>query len=467
MNTPDTPLSFRSLAFLLCTLALCGCAVGPDYSRPALPGKLAQRESAQPLPHGAQTAAGWWKTASDPLLEQHIALALADNRDLRGALARLEEARALRREAWTSLTPAGSVSAGYRQQLDSTVFFKGMPRALRDQEIFDLGVDAAWQVDLFGRLRRGLEATSALVSANEAEVAQLEQVITAETARAYIEYRTAQELLALNERRVALGEASAGLLRQQVSEGKHGREDLAIVDSELASLHSALQDLRQASRAAANRLGVLTGQGGPLFPAAGQLPRFAGPTLAEDPVWLLGNRADVQAAERRLAASTAAIGVARADYFPTLSISGRVGADANRLSELSSADANFLGIGPRLTWDLLSLHRVQARVRASEARSRQALAAWEQTVLLALEEIDNALARGAEAREKQARWTKVCQSAEEAHRIARAKAQEGLLEPRQLIAAEEALLRVRCTLVQAEAELAFATIHLHLSVASR
>lgn len=453
------PLAFAGLLFLD-----AGCAVGPDYRRPDLPGQLGPRPS---VPPAAPSVTPWWQSAGDPTLAELVGQALAGNRDLRGALARLEESRALRREARTGWLPAGTVSTGYRRQLNSTVFFKGVPRDLRDQDVFDLGVDAAWELDLFGRVRRAVEAGTALAEASEADLAQLRQLIAAETGRAYVEGRAAHALLARREHQLAVAEKSLALLHLQVAEGKVGREQLAATETDLATIRGAVRDLHLAARAAANRLGVLTGAGrAPALPP-GPLPLLPTPAVSADPIALLEGRPDVQAAERRLAASSAAIGVARADYFPTLRLMARVGAEATKAGDLTTADANAFSFGPRLSWDLLSLHRVAARVRGAEARHRQAFAAWEQTVLLALEEIDNALARHHEAAARQDEWRRAAASADEAVRIARAQADEGRLDPRQLLAAESAADETQAALVRAQAELAIAGIHLQLSLASR
>jgi NodT family efflux transporter outer membrane factor (OMF) lipoprotein len=452
------------LPLMLASLFLtAGCAVGPDYQRPELPGQIGMSPPAAPP---AGSASSWWQSTVDPVLKSLVERALTDNRDLRGALARLEESRALRRESQTGFLPVGTVSAGYRRQLDSTVFYKGVSRDFRDQDIFDVGVDTAWELDLFGRVRRSNEASNALAAASAADFEQMRLLIAAETGRAYVEYRATHELLALRQRQLSTAQKSLAILRLQVTEGKTDREQLAAAETELATWQGAVRDLRLAGRAAGNRLGVLTGIGHAPELASGVLPRLSTPIITSNPIALLAHRPDVQASERRLAASTAAIGVARADYFPTLRLMGRVGAEATKADDITTADANFFSFGPRLTWDLLNLHRVHARVKGAEARSRQALAAWEQAILLALEEIDNALARRDEAVAKHGEWQRASAASDIAWRIARTKAAEGLLDPRQTLAAESAALNARAECIRTEAELAISTIYLQLSLAA-
>ncbi|PTY02837.1 hypothetical protein DB347_23110 [Opitutaceae bacterium EW11] len=465
---PSFPLHLSLAVALQAVVLLAGCAVGPDYRQPKLPGKPAERRAVASKPRPADTnTPSWWQAAGNPELARLVERSLADNRDLRVAFARLEESRALRREARASLWPAGSVSAGYRRQLDSTVLFKGVPRDLRDQKVFDVGVDAAWELDLFGRVRRSIEAGSASVDAAEADFAQLRLLIAAETARAFVEYRAARTLLDLRQCQLSAAEKMLAVLEHQVAEGKIGREQLASSEQDVATLKSAAGELRLAERGARNRLGVLSGDGEVSLSSDGAPVGLPAPMLTSDPIQLMAGRPDVQAAERRLAASTAAIGVARADYFPTVSLVGRVGAEANRLGDLTSADANFFSFGPRLTWDLLNLHRVQARVRASEARAREALAAWEQTVLLALEEIDNALARSGESTARLQERTRAALAAAEASRIVQDRFAEGLAGPLEALGAESAALGAQAERVRVEAELAMSRIALQQSVAAR
>lgn len=459
---------FRRLAGPLGALLLgAGCAVGPDYHRPTLPGQLASatvvpRPSAE-VPRVA--AAPWWQRSNDPTLARLVDQALANNRDLRGALARLQEARALRGESRSAFLPTGAVTAGYRRQLDSTVFFRGVPREIRDQDIFDVGVDSAWELDLFGRIRRTVEANTALAAASEADFAQLRLIVAAETARSCIALGAYQAMRTLREQQLAAAQDILHLLEQQVREGKIARDRIGRAAADVATLQTGLRELRLAERSAINRLAVLTGEGKlPAF-TMGYLPDLPVPDLRADPVLVLERRPDVQAAERRLAASTAAIGIARADYFPTLSLVARVGAEANRMSQLDTADANTFAFGPRLSWDLLNLQRTRARVQGAEARTEQALATWENTVLLALEEIDNALARHDTALARRADWLRAVDAMADAGRIAYARQTEGRINPIDVRQTEQATLEARLELVRADAELANARVFLQQSLA--
>ncbi len=452
------PLSSAALGLLL----FAGCAVGPDYRQPTLPVKLPVLP-AQEAAVEAKTP--WWQRSESPALAGFVERAFAGNRDLRAALARLDEAKALRRESRTAFLPVGTVSAGYRRQLDSTVFFTGVPRNFRDQDIFDVGIDSAWELDLFGRIRRTVEANTAMAGAAEAELAQLRLAIAAETARAYVELATVQAALPLQERQLADAREILRLLRCQVAEGKISRDRLGQAETSVATAQTDLRTLQLAGRAARNRLGVLIGEG--LLPdtVVATLPTIPAPQMPGDSVALLTHRPDVQAAERHLAASTAAIGIARADYFPTVSFVARAGAEANKLDRLDTADANTFAFGPRLQWDLLNLQRTRARVQGAEARMQQTLAAWENTVLLALEEIDNALARRTEALAQAGDWQRAETAMRETARIAQLRREVGHIDPADALAAEQAAMQAQIARLRADAELANAGIFLHQSLA--
>ncbi|HLP07425.1 MAG TPA: efflux transporter outer membrane subunit [Opitutaceae bacterium] len=457
-----------SLPSLACTAALLsllgGCAVGPDYRQPALPAQVPA--FASPADTAAAAASTpWWQLADSPQLAALVERAFAGNRDLRAALAALDEARALRREGNAGFFPVSTISAGYRRQLDSTVFFPGTTRNQRDNQIFDIGVDSAWELDLFGRVRRMAEAGDALTAAAAADLAQFRLVIAAETARAYTALAVAQAALPLQERQLAAAIEALRLTRCQVEQGKLLPDQLAPAETEVAVAQTTLRDLQLAARNARNRLGVLVGDGPQLEIGALALPQIPAPAFPADATALLTRRPDVLAAERRLAASNAAIGVVTADYFPTVSFVARAGAEATRLDRLDSADANFFAFGPRLQWDLLNLHRTVARVQGAKARNRQALAAWENSVLLALEEIDNALALRAESFAKLQDWRRAETAALDAARVAQLRAAAGRLDPVDALATERSALQTQLARLRAEADLASASIFLQQSVA--
>jgi multidrug efflux system outer membrane protein len=435
--------------------------------RPRTPQTQGLASGTRPLPQREQTSAAepWWQRAASPELARIINQALSSNRELRVALARLDAAKALRQEASAGLFPQTTLFAGYRRQLDSTVFFQGIPRSARDQNVFEVGIESAWDLDLFGRTRHSVEAAGALAGAADADLTQVRLLVVSETARAYTELASAQAALPLQKRVIAAAQESLRILCSQAEEGKAARDKIGPADAALTTAQHQLRDLVVAERSARNRLAVLAGGGGLKTFNAPTIPKIPDPALPSDASRLLAHRPDVQAAERRLSASKATVGVATADYFPTVTLVGRIGAETNEPGNIASADANTFAFGPRLRWDLLNLHRTMSRVQGAQAQSREALAAWEESVLRALEELDNALALRADSLAKLHEWGRTTAAMEEAARIARLRTAQGRMDPGEALAVEQAALQAQLARIRSEAGLANATIFLQKACA--
>jgi outer membrane protein TolC len=340
-----------------------------------------------------------------------------------------------------------------------------MPRSARDQNIFEVGIETAWELDLFGRVRHSVEAAGGLAGAAEADLAQVRLLVVAETARAYTELATAQAAIPLQKRALAAAQESLRILRDQVGEGKAPGDKIGPADAAVTAAQHLLRDLSISERAARNRLAVLGGGGKIQTFNAPTIPVIPAPALPSDASRLLAHRPDVQAAERRLAAGRAIVGVAAAEYFPTVTLVGRIGAETNQPGNLGSADANTFAFGPRLQWDLLNLHRTMSRVDGAKAQSRQAFAAWEDSVLLALEELDNALALRAASLAKFQEWGRTTAAMEESARVARLRAEEGRIDPGEALAVEQGALQAQLARLRSEAGLANATIFLQKTCA--
>lgn len=450
------------------TLLLPSCTLGPDHQTPAIPGDLAKlevRHVTQPMSLSLRN--DWWKSANDPRLNQLIAQALDSNLDLKLAIARLDEARAIREQGKSHYLPSGGFTGGVRQQLDSTVFFKGVPRSIRDQTVFDGGLEAAWELDLFGKVKRTLEAGDALAQASAEDLRDVRRMLAAAVSSAYVEHRTSEILLEIRLKQLASLETLMETARQRVEAGDITRGELAEIRSRQAEMRSNIRTLRLGQRATANRLAVLTGKGvAPSLPESGSIPTFRAPEIPRQPLALILARPDVRAAEQRLAASTAGIGIAMSELYPSVTIQGRLALEANTFSALGSADSEAFSFGPRLSWDVLNLQRNRDKVKASEAAVTAALAQWENQVLLVLEEVDNAISQTEEARSALVEARDVL-----AHQRLRAEEvrrndEEMLLSPEDREPGLIALLESECANLHAEAALAKATIHLQQSVAA-
>lgn len=454
----------KSTLTLTAALALLipSCTLGPDHQTPTLPGDLTKLVMQQvTLPISLSSRNEWWKSANDPRLNQLIAEAFGSNLDLKLAIARLDEARAIREHGKSLYLPSGGFTSGVRQQLSSTVFFRSVPRSTRDQTIFDGGLEAAWELDLFGKVKRAVEAGDALTQASAEDLRDVRRILAASIATAYVEHRTSERLLEIRLKQLASLETLMQTAQKRLEAGDLIRGELAEIRGRQAETRSNIRTLRLGQREAANRLAVLTGKGiAPSLPENGSIPTFRAPEIPRQPLALILARPDVRAAEQRLAASTAGIGIAMSELYPSVSIQGALALEAITFAGLGSADSEAFSFGPRLRWDFLNLQRNRAKVKASEAAATAALAQWENQVLLVLEEVDNAIIQTEEASAALVETLDVLDHQRLRAVEIRRNDEEMLLSPEDREPSMIALFETECAKVHAETALAKATIHL-------
>lgn len=384
---------FRVGARLL-PIFVCGCAaVGPDYREAAVNQETRYLNADEEGFSAARLEAAWWTIYGDPTLDRLVLQTLAGNPDLRVASARLREARALRRETDYQRYPIVTTQADAefgRQSADVSV-----PGADRDIELYDTGLDASWEIDFFGRVRRLIEAREAEAESFEATRRDVAVSLIAEVARNYLELRGAQQRLEVARANAANQEQTLNLTNILLEGGRGNALDVARAEAQLNSTLATIPPLQSQIKRSLHRLAVLTGQ--PPGHLDGEVANFALiPALPqtigiETPADLLRRRPDIRAVERTLAAFTAGIGVAVADLFPRVTLLGSAGLAATSGSNLLRGDAAFYSIGPSIIWlAAFDLGRVRARIEQAEARAESAFAQYERTVLAALEEVESA-----------------------------------------------------------------------------
>jgi multidrug efflux system outer membrane protein len=448
-------------------MVLAACAVGPDYRRPevATSDQFVETNAAQFS--AADVEGDFWTSFNDPLLTELIEQSLKANHDLRIALSRLSEARALRGETRLDFAPTITAAAG---ATDVRASQRQLPfeNADRDQDYYDAGFDAFWELDFFGRVRRGVQAQSALVQAAEAEFYNTQVTVTAEVARNYFELRGAQQRLAVAQRNAANQEESLRITTARLDAGRGTQLDVSRAQALLSATRATIPDLDAAVRVAMLRLGVLSGQAPDAL-----LQRLADakplPTLPEThgigtPELLLRRRPDVQIAERQLAAATARIGVAVADLFPRISFVGRWGFDAASSGVLGNAGSESFAFGPSIQWAALDLGRVRQRIDQREAAANGALARYEQSVFRALEETDASLTGYAQALIKQQHLRQGAASSAEAATLARARFESGVADFLTVLDAERTMLEAEDRLAQSETQTATALLAMYKSL---
>ncbi|RXT94094.1 RND transporter, partial [Pseudomonas syringae] len=373
----------------LLVMALAACAVGPDYQAPATaPAKLAS--AAQGNYDRSKVDRVWWQQFEDPTLNKLVARSLDGNRDLRVAFARLKSARAIRDDVANDVMPVvtsrASSDIGKGQQ-------PGITERRVNSERYDLGLDMAWEVDLFGRIQRQLEASDADQDAAEANLYQLQVTLIAEVVDAYGQLRGAQLREAIARDNLKNQQSSQDVTTQLRDAGVGNELDVVRAEARLAAVEATVPQLQAEQARQRNRIATLLGErpenlSVDLSPS--KLPAIAKALPIGDPTQVLRNRPDIRAAERQLAASTARIGVATADLFPRVSLSGFLGFTAGRGSQIGSSAARAWSLGPSITWAAFDLGSVRAQIRSADADAEGALANYEQQVLLALEESENA-----------------------------------------------------------------------------
>ena len=435
----------KQLSSIALALALAACVTGPDYGRPATkaaaagPFVAANSPAVQPL---APVPDNWWRLYDDPVLDGLIADALAHNTDVRAAVARLARARAALREVKVDRLPQGGASAGATRGRD--------PGQSDATTSFDAGMQVAYEVDLFGRVSRSVEAGRGDVAAAEADADALRVAIVSDTARAYADASSAAERLTVAEHIVELLSRSLDLTQKQVEIGQTTPLDTARIAALRNQRQAEIPALATERDNALFRLATLTGR------APAELPSAAGarttslkldrPIPVGDGSQLLARRPDVRAAERRLAAATARIGVATAELYPQVTLGGSIGSSANSISNLFSNPIGFL-LGPLISWSFSDHARGRARVAGAEASTQEALAEFDGTVLRSLQETETALSAYANSLRRREALRAARNEAEVAARIVRAQQREGQVDSLALLDAER-------TFAEAEAELA-------------
>lgn len=440
---------------------LSGCAAGPNYKQPEL--KVNKSFSNAPSNFVSESVSiEWWKQFNDSDLISLVERALRNNHDLRIALARVKEARAMRNLTSLDQLPTVRADGGYIKGARSKDASGGLPRTAREYELFDAGFDASWELDFFGRVRRSVEASSAELMMME-ELRRFVYVsVAGEVARNYFELRGAQNELKIAKQNAKAQRETYEIIRARFNAGRGTELDVRRAESQWSATESLIPALETRIKLAIHRLGVLTGQ----QPTAlenelsteGVLPSAPDRINIGNPEDLLRRRPDIRAAERSLAAATARIGIATADLFPRVTFIGSIALEAKNLSGLGESGADTYSFGPRISWAALDLGRVRARIKAANARAEAELANYEKTVLTALEETENALTQYGKTMVQLHYLEQSARAAEEALKLARQRYERGVSDYLTVLDAQRTQLAAQSQLAQAQTRAATALV---------
>ena len=377
-------------------LVAYGCSVGPNYHSPKTEVSPQWSElPASGVVGGAPAAqlSYWWAVFGDAQLNSLIDRAIQSNLDLRIAVARIREARAQRGVVAADAYPTLDASGTYARSRASENQPGGSSG--KDTNLFQLGFDASWEVDVFGGVRRAVEAASADIGVAEENRRDVLVTLLSDVAQNYLDLRGSQLRIAIARENIAGQRKTVEHTEGRLQVGLSNELEVAQARAQLASTESQVPALETAVKRDIHRLGVLLGQEPGLLLSELSVEAPIPPTPPEVPAGLpsdlLQRRPDIRRAERQLAAATARIGVATADLFPKFTLTGLVGQESVSLSDVALPSSRIYSVGPTVTWRVLDFGRIRSNIKVQDARQEQALVSYEKAVLTALEDVENAL----------------------------------------------------------------------------
>lgn len=437
-----------SATFLLAVFGFGGCAtVGPDYVPPdtAVPTHwhAAMADGLVPTAPDAQTLARWWATLDDPVLNRLVEDAVAGNIELQTARARVREARARR----------GISQAGYYPVIDASGSYTRSRSGDRESvTLYSTGLDAGWELDLFGGTRRSVEAADADLEADREDLNHVLVSLLAEVALNYVEMRALQARIAVAEANALAQEETYQLA---LSRYEAGLTDALAVQSalyNLAGTRAQIPTLRTFLEGAQNRLAVLLGEPPgtlqALLAEKRAIPVPPATVAVGVPADTVRQRPDVRRAERRLAAQTARVGVATADLYPRFTLFGAIGYDASSLGNLFDDSSLGWRFGPRISWRLFQGNAIRQNIEVRTALQEQALTHYQATLLFALEEAENALTAYVGEQLRRESLVEATNAAALAFQLARDQFEAGLVDFTTVLVAQRSLLSFQDQLAQ-------------------
>lgn len=466
----------RSAAFLA---FLSACASTPAYQPSSV--KLAPTYSAvasrptlsAPVVPSAQFTSSvsttpFWRDFGDTTLEQLVRDALRANTDVHMAEARLTSSRAAHRLAAFDLAPTVTASGSALRQQQSVAQIPGLTSQLPHRDLYDVGFDATWELDIYGRVRKSINAQGAFVASAEHALEDVQVSLAAEVARSYFELRGAQRQLAVAQHNAENQARTVKLTQDRLAAGRGTAFDVERARSAHQLTLAAVPVIEAQIATTRNHIATLLGRSPDAVPAAllttGDLPRLPDSVNVGSPQQLVRRRPDVLSAERQLAAYSLSVGSAQADFLPRLSLGASAGYAATRFESLTSPGTSRVLVGPVLTFPLLDIGRVRNRVDIAEAKENEARAQYASTVLQAVEETESALVRYDRAHARVAILTEAVSASTRASALAQQRFDAGLTDLLQVLDAQRTQLDAENQLAQAHTGAAAALVAVYKAV---
>lgn len=457
----------KALLYFTTGLLLTHCNVGPDYKKPnvPVPGKFSgTKEGIYSKANADASIKAWWQRFHDAQLNRFVERALVNNQDLRIAAARSEEARALYRAARLDYFPTVRSSAYYQNTHTSNATGSSVPgfNVPHNLEVYDAGLDATWELDLWGRVRRNVRATKADLATAEANRRDVMVVVTGQIASAYMQLRGLQMELGVAQRNSENQRETLKLTESLLQGGRGTELDTSRARAQLNQTLAAIPSIESALSKNTHLIGVLTGATPESvekeLAATKPLPDMPSLVRIGDPAALLRRRPDVEAAEQALVASTERIGVAVADLFPRVTFAGTAAVQANSFAKFGGSNIGATSFGPNITWAAFDLGRVKAQIDAAGARAKASLASYEKVVNGALQETEDALVDYGRQRARTGFLREAASASEQAAKLARERYQNGVADFLTVLDAERTMLQAQSDLAASETVTATAIV---------
>jgi len=463
-------MNTKTMLELSAAVLLAGCAVGPDYQapRPNVAKSFASLETGQASVATARSAdlSRWWLSFKDPVLDALVDRALESSLDLKAAASRVREARALRGVAQGALLPEVDGSGSYNRVRYSQN--APLPSDGKPFNLYQAGFDASWEIDVFGGARRSVEAAQAEEEASVENLRDVRVTLLAEVARNYVELRGFQTQLAIARQNVEAQQKTFELTKARRDAGRATDFDVARAEAQVSTTASAIPVFESALRLSIHRLGVLLGREPGALSAELSTPRPIPAAPSEIPVGLptelLRRRPDLRRSERELAASTARIGLATADLYPHFFLTGAYGLQSVGASDFATASSRMWSVGPQIQWALFQGGRIRANIEAHSARQERAAIQFEQSLLEALRDVEDALVLHAREQARRGKLAQAVAAEERAAQLADQRYAQGLVDFLNVLDAERQLYSAQDALVQSEREVATHSIALYKAV---
>lgn len=458
----------RGIAVIALVLPLAGCPVGPDYTRPNLPVPKRWAEG-EGVPKAAPPER-WWQGFGDPVLDRLIADTIAANLDLKQAAQRIREARDTRTAAVSQGLPIVDGQSSVSRRYNNLVGFGGrggFPIGSNYFDIFQSGFDVQWEIDLFGGIRRNIEAAEDTVAAEKENRRAVLVSLLGEVARLYVDLRANQRQMEITRQNLRTQEDTLGLTRARYEAGLASALEVTQQEAQAENTRSQLPLFENAMRQDAHALAVLMAKPPgallELTEGTANVPVSPAGITADLPAELLRRRPDLRRAERQLAAATAQVGVATAELYPKLNLSAFLGLQNNRITDLTALSKSW-NAASSLSLPIFNWGRIRANIDAREAQQERSLLEYQKTLLNALREVEDALVAYGREQERLAALRKAVDAAELAVKLADERYQKGLSDFLNVLETQRVLYSAQSNVVASQARVSTALIALYKSL---